>query len=91
MGTEHGFIRLHDLAMANFRHLFLKRLARSLAPIKLVLSGAFFNLKVCSQAEELARRLLKKQTQTNSSKFLTSGLPLPANLIPFKGRSWWLT
>lgn len=30
------------------------------------------------------------KTQTNSSKFLTSGLPLAANLIPFKGRSWWL-
>lgn len=87
MGTKHGFPGLRDLAMANFRYLFLKRLAHSLAPIKLVLLGALLNLKFCSQAEELAWHLLKKQTQTNSSKFLTSGLPLPANLIPFKGRT----
>lgn len=86
---KRGFTGLHDFAMSNFGLLFLKSLACSLAHIKLVLSEALFNLKLCSQAEELARHLL--QNPNKYSKFLTSGLPLAANLIPFKGRSGWLT
>lgn len=43
VGNEHGFIGLRDLAMANFRHLFLKHLAHSLAPIKLVLCQEHFS------------------------------------------------
>lgn len=69
VGTERGFTGLCDLAMANFRHLFLKRLARSLAPIKLVLSGTLFNLKLCSQAEELAQHLLKNKPKQIAASF----------------------